>query len=1541
MSKLIFKIKTTKEVNHIIMFIIPIFVLLIVSFFTLSLFAQAEADNAPVKGSVKPVSFETTKDYVHNIYANGNPLLIVASEKINYAKLYIDENQNGIGEPEEEITDFKGDGTLSGNGIYYSDDYGYFLTNTAIYGGAKDGDCTYDTHITLTGESNSEQNDLFTVNMIFGGNQNGTLYGSTNVTISGGNAGWVFGGGKESQLHGNTNVNVRGGCVLRNLYGGCSAGNIAGNTNIEIKNTTVSNVFGGNEYWGKVEGSTYLLFGKNTKAYGWVYGGGAGFSDSEITEVTGSTTICINGGIFYHNVYGGGGWRGAKVDSSHIYLNGGTFYGDVYGGGEETSTVSNEAEIIVDGATANSIYAGGAGFNGTTARVGSSNITLKSGMVSELRTLRNDETQNALVEDLSWQLQSDSFSKTILYIGDKNSSGKLQNVNISVKNGKTFGLNVQSPIEQSFFLLLDNGDILDIVMSENVLSHTSNTQLCYENCGAPENNWGEYNYMILSANVKNSENPILSCQNWNHNRFQTITLKNSYINFVDLSSGDNDEGMRACTDRLIVDNTALRIICFSTSYMPDTILKNNPLLLRTSSSEPICFYDSSVEGKARIQWLSADGVSVPKQPYYYGIVDVQNPPEIKDDTFTSAIDDYCLKTENISYHSPSTGTSWQGKRWIVGTLQELCTCWVYKGSLEERVFAMPVNSQEQTVTLKDTRTGSGDCSANCHVVGHPGTVSDFEYSIIPEGTTAKGAVLNHDKLTFSGPGKIHIQVTQKLYQKTSTYETTIYVVGIPEKNNLSLTIGNIKNTTILLSGDEFFCNDYFSYLWNPSTHNYLGGKNYTIDSKDGQLEVILKKEYLETLSEGDHLLELNAYLTDTSPYVRYCYLFTLHVAPPKEVTAPKIEFDTDKFHYDGTAKEPDIIVKDGNTIIPPDEYSVSYKNNINEGIAQVIITNKEGGDYIVSGSAEFKIINDYEPKKNIDYTVTDLNKQGWCSQSFVISANEGFLISTQNTLADEWSASLTKTEETANGSITFYVKNLTNGRISKAVTEHYKIDLNAPKNCDITFQGNSVLAPIAHPSFDLLFANTIQVCITAQDSLSGISSIAYYPSEKELSLEQLAKVENWVEEKEFPIPAVDGKKFIIYARAVDNGGNITYFGTKGAEFDLTPPAFHGAIDGHTYYTTQSVNVTDLHLANVTLNEKSVDGEIILPGNTEQRYILKAVDAAGNESRFTIIMKPLSLLSESLSKKNEQNVTSLDLEMLNHIIEVEQTIGSHSTTKELEELSQLISKAALLHSRVTQAVSALEDSSIKAAADITKDNVKSKDKKILETARDALLEAKMEYQGNYTPQQQQQIQWEIDRISGALDSIDNSQQVTDLIRVLPNVNQANLSDKNLRIQVTQAKAAYDGLSAHEKTLIPSADVNHLQLLVKAFAKYDNLGGSDNTDNDNTTNTDKDNDKNKDKNKDKNNSKDKNKGKENNSGKDKTQDNLNDVNSNHSQHPSSNSTGAEDKASSANPPKAGDTIQAFLWFFVMIAAIAIIIVFPAWRAKSSGTAHKTQP
>ena len=76
---------------------------------------------------------------------------------------------------------------------------------------------------------------------------------------------------------------------------------------------------------------------------------------------------------------------------------------------------------------------------------------------------------------------------------------------------------------------------------------------------------------------------------------------------------------------------------------------------------------------------------------------------------------------------------------------------------------------------------------------------------------------------------------------------------------------------------------------------------------------------------------------------------------PKTVSSPTITLSETSYTYDGNAKEPTVTVKDGDATIPASEYTVSYKDNTEVGTATVTITDKEGGNYTVSGSVAFSI----------------------------------------------------------------------------------------------------------------------------------------------------------------------------------------------------------------------------------------------------------------------------------------------------------------------------------------------------------------------------------------------------------------------------------------------------------------------------------------------------------------------------------------------------------------------------------------------------------
>ena len=77
---------------------------------------------------------------------------------------------------------------------------------------------------------------------------------------------------------------------------------------------------------------------------------------------------------------------------------------------------------------------------------------------------------------------------------------------------------------------------------------------------------------------------------------------------------------------------------------------------------------------------------------------------------------------------------------------------------------------------------------------------------------------------------------------------------------------------------------------------------------------------------------------------------SIRVVPNATVT-----LGASSFTYNGSAQEPTVTVKDGNTTISSDEYTVEYGENTNAGDATVTIKNATGGSCIVYGSTTFTI----------------------------------------------------------------------------------------------------------------------------------------------------------------------------------------------------------------------------------------------------------------------------------------------------------------------------------------------------------------------------------------------------------------------------------------------------------------------------------------------------------------------------------------------------------------------------------------------------------
>ncbi len=266
-----------------------------------------------------------------------------------------------------------------------------------VYGGGKEG------MVGVEGTPAQTDVDINSgeVRTVFGGGQDGKVYGTTSVDVTGGTIGaekfngslygGVYGGGEgaEATVFGTANVNMTAGTVVNNIYGGGKMAALQGNTNVKISGGTVSgSVFGG-ACMADIQGRTYVWIngGADALNIGAVYGGNdiSGNVSSYLSVVTNPYTIPVaaianddnwkNWNAFVRVTKGAG-----EVNIGSLYGGGNGDYGyvgtegnysitlkDFAPNGTETTrilTVSNRptlGRVLVDvtGGTFNAIYGGG------------------------------------------------------------------------------------------------------------------------------------------------------------------------------------------------------------------------------------------------------------------------------------------------------------------------------------------------------------------------------------------------------------------------------------------------------------------------------------------------------------------------------------------------------------------------------------------------------------------------------------------------------------------------------------------------------------------------------------------------------------------------------------------------------------------------------------------------------------------------------------------------------------------------------------------------------------------------------------------------------------------------------------------------------------------------------------------------------------------------------------------------------------------------------------------------------------------------------
>lgn len=251
---------------------------------------------------------------------------------------------------------------------------------------------------------------------------------------------------------------------------------------------------------------------------------------------------------------------------------------------------------------------------------------------------------------------------------------------------------------------------------------------------------------------------------------------------------------------------------------------------------------------------------------------------------------------------------------------------------------------------------------------HKGTdAATVEVTISAKTVTNPKVEVSPSSFTYDGTEK---KPDVTVYDGTTEIDKSEYTVGYSNNTNVgtaTVTITDVDGGNYAVSGTGSFTILSEGSTYTPPTAKsglvYNGteqelltagstttgtmqyssdGKTYSTDIPKG-INAKTYTVYYKVVGDGNH--------KDSSPVS-----LTVTISE-KTVSNPVITVSPSSYYYDGTVKKPSVTVKDGETEISSSEYTVSYTDNKNIGTATVIISDNDSGNYRVSGTANFSILD--------------------------------------------------------------------------------------------------------------------------------------------------------------------------------------------------------------------------------------------------------------------------------------------------------------------------------------------------------------------------------------------------------------------------------------------------------------------------------------------------------------------------------------------------------------------------------------------------------
>ena len=266
-------------------------------------------------------------------------------------------------------------------------------------------------------------------------------------------------------------------------------------------------------------------------------------------------------------------------------------------------------------------------------------------------------------------------------------------------------------------------------------------------------------------------------------------------------------------------------------------------------------------------------------------------------------------------------------------------------------------------------TNAGSYTVYYKVKGNNTTHSDsseqsFTVTIAPKTVTAAVSV-EPTSYTYTGEAIVPTTVTVK--EGTTVIPASEYTVTYGNNTNAgkaTVTVKDQDGGNYVVSGTATFTITkaalssvtvslkgwtYGDTAKTPTVSGNLGGGNVTYQYKADNAST-----YTSTVPTNAGTYTVKATVAESANYKAATATGSFTIAP-KTVTNAAVTLSQTSYAYTGRAFQPSVTVKDGTTVIPASEYTVAYTDNTNVGTATVTVSDRAGGNYVVSGTATFTI----------------------------------------------------------------------------------------------------------------------------------------------------------------------------------------------------------------------------------------------------------------------------------------------------------------------------------------------------------------------------------------------------------------------------------------------------------------------------------------------------------------------------------------------------------------------------------------------------------